>query len=118
MEMTEYGEFTIKPSRFGAGVVGKLATMRKPQEFSVHPYGREDLIHVQSDKSCGVFDFKTGLGLLNMKGSYFAHLSPTMGAKTFQFPADFVAACLAACPALDSETTVGGVTIINTITVI
>lgn len=115
--MTEYGEFTVEPSYFGQQVVGKLAKMRKPQKFSVHPRS-DGTIQVQSDKSIGVFDFRTRKGVLNTKGSYFPHLSPALGAVEFEFPADFVKACLAACPAQDSETTRGGVTIVNTIQVI
>jgi len=40
------------------------------------------------------------------EGCYFPHLSAALGAVEFEFPAEFVRACLAKCPPLDSETTV------------
>lgn len=83
-------------------VTAKLHTMRKPQEFSIFPVNDGKHIIVQSDKSIGKFDFRTGKGVLNVKGAYFPHLSPLLGAFEYQFPAEFVAACLAECPALDS----------------
>lgn len=111
---TEYGEFKIVPGYFGPKVEGKLGTMRKPREFSVSPRS-DGTIQVQADKCIGLFDFRTRAGLLNTKGGLYPHLS---GAGRYTFPVDFVAACLAACPSLDSETTRGGVTIVNTIKVI
>lgn len=115
--MSDFGEFKVVPGYFGQHVVGKLAKMRKPQDFIVSPRS-DGTIQVQSDKSIGVFDFRTRKGVLNTKGCYFPHLSKMLGAVEFEFPADFVKACLAACPAQDSETTRGGVTIVNTIKVI
>lgn len=111
-----HGSFDVVQGYFGPHVVGKLHTMRKPQDFVVQP-ASDGTIVVQSDKSIGRFDFKTRKGVLNTKGSYFPHLNSMLGAFAFEFPVDFVTACLAACPALDSETTVGGVTIVNTIQV-
>ena len=111
---SKYGEFEIVQGFFGQHVKGKLANMRKPQEFIVQPVD-DGSIMVQSDKSIGQFDFRTGKGVLNTKGSYFPHLSRALGAVEYEFPADFVKAALAACPPLDSETTRGGVTIVNTI---
>lgn len=108
-EITKRGPFTH--------VVGKLANMRKPQEFSVSPLSDGNTIYVQSDKSTGRFDLRTGKGVLNTKGSYFVHLNAALGAKPFTFPAEFVTACLEACPALDSETEFGGVIFVNTIEV-
>lgn len=71
--------------------------MRKPQEFAVNPTS-DDRIMVQSDKAIGLFDYRTGLGVLNTKGCYFPHLSRAAGAVTYQFPPEFVAAALEACP--------------------
>jgi hypothetical protein len=116
--VSEYGDFTVGASRFGGHVTGKLHTMRKPQQFSVRP-ASDGTLYVQSDKSTGKFDFRTGKGVLNTKGTYFAHLSKALGAMDFEFPADFVKACLAACPALGSETDTGlGLVIVNTVEVI
>ena len=86
----------------------KIGTMRKPQEFSAHPIGTGDKILVQSDKSIGVFDFRTGKGVLNTKGNLFPHLAAVAGAKPYTFPADFVAEALKQCPALGSKTVLGG----------
>jgi hypothetical protein len=52
---------------------------------------------------------------LNTKGEYFPHLSPALGAKPYEFPAEFVRLALEACPGLDSESTRGGVTVVNTV---
>lgn len=111
-----FGEFELVTTRFGKDVVGKLANMRKPQEFLVRP-ATDGTLYIQSDKSTGKFDFRTGEGVLNTKGTTFMHLQG-LGAQPFTFPPDFVRACLAACPPLDSETTVGGVTFVNTVQVI
>jgi len=112
-----FGEFTVEPGFLSPHVVGKLANMRKPQEFLARP-ASDGTIYVQSDKSTGRFDFRMRKGVLNTKGDTFAHLHPYLGAVEYEFPVDFVKACLAACPALDSETTAGGVTFVNTVKVI
>lgn len=117
MDGSQFGEFEVVKSYFGFNVVGKLAKMRKPQTFSVMPRS-DGTIQVQSDKSIGVFDFRTRKGVLNTKGCYFPHLNAVLGAVEFEFPVDFVKAALAACPAQDSETSRGGVTIVNTVKVI
>jgi hypothetical protein len=56
---------------------------------------------VQSDRAIGVFNPKTGDGLLNWRGSnpkYFVHLDKSMGAEPYHFPDVFVAACMIAQP--------------------
>jgi hypothetical protein len=116
-EVAEVSEFEIVSGYFGPQVRGKLANMRKPQTFIVRP-ASDGSIYIQSDKSTGSFDFRTRKGVLNTKGTTFAHLNPALGAKAMLFPAEFVKACLEACPADGSETTRGGVTIVNTIKVI
>lgn len=76
----------------------KLATMRKPQDFTVYPGGPDEVVQVQSDRAIGRFDPQTGVGVLNWRGSsakYGVHLSKFLGAEDFTFPADFVAECLA-----------------------
>ena len=76
-------------------VTAKLGNMRKPQEFIVYPRSDRENIIVQSDKSIGSFDAKTGIGVLNTKGCYFPHLQRFCGAVPFTFPTDFVAQCIA-----------------------
>ena len=88
-------------------VTAKIGNMRKPQRFHVSPTD-DNRIMIQSDKSIGLFDFRTRQGILNTKGSYFPHLNPSLGAKRYEFPAEFVQACLEACPALDSVSVLGG----------
>jgi hypothetical protein len=80
-------------------VTAKLGNMRKPVSWTVYPRSSEteDII-VQADGRIGTFSPETGAGLLNLKGQYFKHLSPSMGAVKYQFPADFVEACKAASP--------------------
>lgn len=97
-------------------VEAKLGRMRKAQRFHVSPMSDGRLM-VQSDRSIGVLDFRTGEGRLCVTGCYFPHLAL---ARPFSFPADFVRECLAACPALDSETVLAGgaVIIANTVQVI
>lgn len=99
-----------------ATVTAKLANMRKAQEFIVMPMS-DGKIMVQSDKSIGAFDFRTGKGKLNTKGKYFIHLN--MGAVAFTFPAEFVSECLRVCPSMGGETELGhGITMVNTVQVI
>ena len=81
-------------------IEGKFANMRKAQRFTVYPRSTsaradDNRIIVQSDKSIGMFDPATGAGVLNTKGQYFPHLS---FAVPFQFPAEFVQACIEAQP--------------------
>jgi len=72
-------------------VTAKLANMRKPQRF--WPQRDQNQVYmVQSDKSIGRFDGQ-GRGILNTTGAYFMHLSHFMGAKAYQFPAEFVQEC-------------------------
>ena len=105
-------EFEIVQRPFGPVVRGKLAGQRKAREFHVRPLSGGTTLYVQADGCTGSFDFRTGEGKFTTKGEYFPHLAM---APRFTFPAEFVKACLAACPALGSETTFGGVTFINTI---
>ena len=83
-------------------VTAKLANMRKAQEFVVYPAStRKDSIIIQSDHAIGEFNPITGKGILNCKGSgykYFMHLNEMMGAIPFDFPAEFVAECIAVQP--------------------
>ena len=52
----------------------KLGKMRKEQEFIVMQC-TGDKFQIQSEKSIGLFDVKTGKGKLSTKGCYFHHLS-------------------------------------------
>lgn len=106
--------FEIVPGYFGPRVKGKLAGQRKERTFTVQPTD-DDRIIVQADGCIGSFDVRTGKGVLNTKGQYFAHLNKIMGAVEFEFPKEFVRLCLEAAPALDSETSRGGVTVVNTV---
>lgn len=99
-------------------VSAKLGNMRKPQDFIALPVKRGDdpLLMIQSDKSIGIFNYRTGDGRLNTKGCYSPHLAM---AKPFIFPMDFVAACLEAAPSLGGTTEIApGITIQNTVQVI
>ncbi len=70
----------------------KLGTMRKAQEWIITCTDKGNVL-VQSDKSIGSFSpMDGGNGKLNTKGCYFVHLAV---AGPFQFPADFMQACLA-----------------------
>ena len=119
MSEETYGEFRLRPCILGgSAVIGKLGKMRKDQDFIVRP-ASDGSIYIQSDKSTGKFDFRTRKGVLNTKGTTFAHLNAFMGAVEFEFPPDFVRACLAACPSLDGETDTGrGVIVSHTVKVI
>jgi hypothetical protein len=99
---------------FGRQVTAKLANMRKPQEFTVMPADDGETVIVQSDKSIGRFNMRTGEGILNTKGAYFPHLSKMLGAVPYIFPAEFVRDCLDACPSLDGQTSfLGGAVIVQ-----
>lgn len=99
---------------FGKCVEAKLDKMRKPRRWSVMPTDRDTLI-VQAENAIGEFNFRTRDGILNTTGGYFPHLHPALGAKRFEFPAEFVALCLEACPSMDGETSRGGVTLVHTV---
>lgn len=78
-------------------VKAQLAGMRKPQDFVVYPNQNPKLLVVQSDRAIGIFDRKTGAGLLNWRGShpkYFLHLDRRTGAERYQFPEAFRLMCL------------------------
>lgn len=92
-------------------VTAKLGSMRKERDWSVSP-SEGDKIMVQSDGAIGLFDWRTGNGVLNTKGGYFPHLSPALGAKPFEFPKDFVVECMKVCPSLGGQTELAGGAII------
>lgn len=103
---------------FGKRVTAKLGRMRKPQDFTVQPVNDGEHLIVQSAKSIGRFNMRTGEGVLNIKGCYFPHLNPFLGAEPFTFPPEFVADCLEACPTLDGQTefkTESGTTLLTVI---
>lgn len=106
--------YELVPGYFGPRVRGKLAAMRKPRDWSVSPVD-DGSIMVQADGAIGQFNFRSRKGILNTKGEYFLHLSPALGAKPYEFPAEFVRLCLEACPGLGSESSRGGVTVEHTI---
>lgn len=113
MSATEKGTATGGFTVSGKRVTGKLARMRKAQTWTVLPMSDSRLM-VQSDRSIGCFDFRTGRGRFNTAGCYFPHLAV---AAAVVFPADFVTACLQACPPLDSVTVTPTAIINNTVEV-
>lgn len=113
--MSAVPQFEMVPGYFGPRVRGKLGTMRKARDWSIQPVDDGETIIVQGDGAIGTFNFRTRQGRLNIRGEYFVHLSPALGAKPYEFPAEFVRLCLEACPGLGSESTRGGVTVVNTI---
>lgn len=78
--------------------------MRIPRAWHVQPTSDDRLI-VQADGAIGIFDWRTGKGKLTTKGEYYPHLAL---AKPFDFPADFVADCLAACHSHGGGTPLAG----------
>jgi hypothetical protein len=57
----------------------KISAMRKPQDFSVYPIGKDDskeIITIQSETRIGKIDLSTGRGLMSQShsnGAYFVH---------------------------------------------
>jgi hypothetical protein len=95
-------------------VSAKLGSMRKPQDFLIQPTD-DGRVLVQSTKSIGWFEPKTGKGRLCTTGCYSWHLST---AKPFRFPPEFISEALHACPSLGGETIHHTVTIKNTVKII
>lgn len=95
----------------------KLDSMRKYQEFLVSPTS-DNRFMIQSDKSIGIFDIKTGIGKLNTKGCYFVHLD--WGSKPYTLTPEQLSECLKACSSLGGTTSLAGGSVIamNTVTVI
>lgn len=77
-------------------VMLKLAKMRKPQDFVVYPYKEGDEnFTIQSGKSIGQFNRKTGVGVLCTTGCYFHHL---MFAKPYTLTSEELELCLSNQP--------------------
>ncbi len=92
-------------------ITAKLSGMRKAREWSVLPVEGGERIIVQSDGAIGIFAWRTGQGKLCTRGGYFPHLAI---ARPFQFPPEFVTACMRVCPSLGGETVIDdGVAIIE-----
>lgn len=84
---------------------------RKAEEFTVKPRDTGNSVIVQSKLSIGEFDIKTGRGRLftHPKAMAYGPGFPHLAAATpYDFPPDFVAAALAACPSLGGETELFG----------
>lgn len=107
-------DFEMVPGYFSPRVRGKLAGQRKARDWSISPVDDGSII-VQADGAIGQLDFRTRKGVLNVRGGYFPHLSRVLGAKPYEFPTEFVRLALECCPALGSESSRGGVTVVNTI---
>ncbi len=89
MSNTPDGTINLSSLSSRRNVLGKFLSMRKAQSFVVYPVrDGATVIIVQSDKSIGRFNYRTGVGAINLRGKYFAHL--TMAATPFMFPSDFV----------------------------
>lgn len=77
-------------------VHAKLPGQRKEREWVVYPWDGEGPVTVQTDGAIVAVDLKnartdgTASGVGNLKGEYFHHLSPSMGAHSMEFPASFV----------------------------
>lgn len=73
----------------------KLGNMRKEADFVLYPQNADSphLVLIQSDKRCCRVDLQTNKGLLSDgKGGHpgFIQLSPQLGAKLIEVPADIV----------------------------
>ena len=88
-------------------VTAKLSHMAKAQVFIVEPLApnaddyEKQFITIRSHRSIGFFHRETGRGYLNWRGGkhyYHSHLATALGAEEYQFPADFVQACIDALP--------------------
>ena len=81
-------------------VVAKFGPMRKPQGFVVYHRQDGESVTVQSDRTIGQFNPDTRKGVVNFKRQHpvFIDLMKLRGAVEFEFPADFVAECLANQP--------------------
>ena len=90
----------------------KLGKMRKEQEFCVQDVNNKNAFIIQSDKSIGMFDKKTGKGKMSFKGCYFPHLS--MCSIPFELSQEQVQKCLSIlCKKGDVIGSFGGCVIIN-----
>jgi hypothetical protein len=88
-------------------VTAKLGNQRKARRWLVSPCS-DGTMMVQASDCIGQFWPQTGKGMLGLKGGYFLHLHPAMGAKPFTFPQEFVAECMAVCPEPGGVTVLGG----------
>ena len=50
----------------------KVANMRKPDEFTLYPYGGGDEVQLQSDKRFIILNLKTGKAKINKNGVNYA----------------------------------------------
>jgi hypothetical protein len=109
----------------GRYVIAKLGSMRKEREWLVQATS-DDRIIVQgnynadgrtecSKGAIGCFKVDGSGGRLTTQGGYFPHLG---FAKPFEFPTDFVKACLEVSHALDAVTDSGVVIVHQTVQVI
>lgn len=69
----------------------KFQGQRKEREYVIVPgNGPSENVIFQGEGVIGSVNLTTGKGILNTKGEYFIHLNACLGAKPFQFPAEFV----------------------------
>jgi hypothetical protein len=94
-------------------ITAKLGGMRKADQFVVYAPREDGRIMAQGDRTICLFDPTTRRGLLNWRGSnskYFIHLNPIAGAEPYEFPQEFVDACINEMPnhgeAIDARGTV------------
>lgn len=117
---------TRKGPMGGRYVIAKLGTMRKEREWLVQATS-DDRIIVQGSKpgkpgystpyadAIGCFDVTGKNGRLTTKGGYFPNLP---FAQPFEFPPEFVRACLEICQPLDAVGDYGVAVIHHTVQVI
>lgn len=94
-------------------IVMKLAGMRKPDEFVVYAPREDGRIMAQGDRTICLFDPVTRRGIINWRGGHFKyapHLTQEGGAEFYEFPQEFVDACINEMPnhgeAIDKRGTV------------
>lgn len=73
--------------------------------WSVYPMGDGRVLVFGDIRGVGCFDHKTGRGRFTHVGTGYSDLA---NASTFQFPPEFVSACLAVCPSLGGESEING----------
>ena len=85
-------------------VMARLGKQKKAREWFVMPVAGSDQLIAQTDGAIGMFNFRTGVGVLCQRGGYFPHLRI---AKPYSFPAGFVHDCLRECPSVGGSEALG-----------
>lgn len=99
-------------------VMAKLGTQRKEREYLVQATSDDRIIVSEgygSKGTIGTFKVDGSEGRITFAGAHFPHLAL---AKPYEFPPDFIKACLHVCHALDAVTEGGGIIAHQTVKVI